>query len=379
MGINKIGLLTYHAAYNYGSVLQAFATQKVIQNLGYDVSIINYRTDEQKKYYKSIVRTSYGVRFLLKELMRLPALKKRYTRNRKFEQFITERMNLTKEVRIPEEVYAIWDNFDVVVSGSDQIWNKHSFELENADWEFMAPYLLKGYNGKKISYGSSLPNMSSDEINKIIPYLFGFDYIACREDSTSLMLSERLHREIDSVLDPTLLLNKKDWLGCFDIPQEQNEGNYILYYTLINGTKAKQQMIKRIEHIAKQVGCDVLVLSPSSVILNHGKNTRIIEDAGPEDFLRLINGSRFVFTDSYHGTAFSVNFCKPFICLGLYGNQVRQLNLLKKLGIEDRIISSIGEIDEDVLNREIDFQAVDLLLSEHRAKSLQYLRYAIEQ
>ena len=123
----NVGLLTYHAAYNYGSVLQAYATQSAVQRIGYPIRIINYRMKEQKRFYGQLYRTCYGWRTLVRDLMLLPVQKKRQVRQERFEQFFHKYLLLTPEANEPEEVKEQWQDFDTLISGSDQIWNKHSF------------------------------------------------------------------------------------------------------------------------------------------------------------------------------------------------------------------------------------------------------------
>lgn len=145
----KVGLITYHSAYNIGSALQAFTTQTAVKRLGYDVEIINYRMREQKEIYK-MYRTHYGIKALVKDILQLPIHGKRRIRSDRYEKFFAEKMQLTPICTDYESVSAIWGKYDLIINGSDQIWNKHSLELENNDWKFMKPYLLSGYLGKKI-------------------------------------------------------------------------------------------------------------------------------------------------------------------------------------------------------------------------------------
>ena len=122
--MNKIGIITYHSAYNYGSVLQAYATQVAVKKLGFDAEIINYRMREQKKIY-ALYRNGFGLKILLKDLMQIPIQGKRIQRIKKFESFINKKLFITKECSTPKEVQTIWEKYSIIISGSDQIWNKH--------------------------------------------------------------------------------------------------------------------------------------------------------------------------------------------------------------------------------------------------------------
>lgn len=134
----KLGIITYHSAYNYGSVFQAYALQQYLVNQfpGCQIKMINYRLEKQKEYYK-IVRFQFGKMALIKDILQLPILNKRITRSQKFENFINEKFLLTSEYTEPEEVYDIYSDFDIIISGSDQIWNKHSCELHTNEWKYI--------------------------------------------------------------------------------------------------------------------------------------------------------------------------------------------------------------------------------------------------
>ena len=118
MGKN-VGIITYHSAYNFGSVLQAYATEKAIESWGYNAQIINYRMQSQYDYY-SILHTKRGVKGFIKDMLHLPQMGQYIQRKRRFEAFISQ-MNLTEEFREPDEALAYTTAFDVFISGSDQI------------------------------------------------------------------------------------------------------------------------------------------------------------------------------------------------------------------------------------------------------------------
>ena len=155
----RIGLITYHSAYNFGSVLQAYATQQWQFFEDVLAPIINYRMEEQKHFYQPLYRMNFGVKTWVKDLLQFPCHRRRLQRTDRFEKFFKQKLLLTEELSRPEEVISQWQQYDVIISGSDQIWNKHSCELEHNDWHYMNPYLLKGFNGRKISYASSVGSL----------------------------------------------------------------------------------------------------------------------------------------------------------------------------------------------------------------------------
>ena len=228
----KVGLITYHSAYNFGSVLQAYATQETIKKIIGNCEIINYRTDEQRRVY-SIFKWGNGFRLIksaIKNFLIIFKYSQRKDREKKYENVFNKLFNLSDTFKEPIDVYNVWDKYDIIVSGSDQIWNKHSNELENVSWEYMKPYLLSSYTGKKVSYASSLTNMSSEEIDVIIDDIRSFDFVSFRENETCDMMNDNYNLDCYSVLDPTFLLTKEEWIEKLNL--KKNDNDYCLFYSL---------------------------------------------------------------------------------------------------------------------------------------------------
>ncbi len=370
--MEKIGIITFHAAYNYGSVLQAYATQEAICGLGYDAEIVNYRLAEQKKVYAKL-RFGYGLPRLLKDLMLLPIYGKRSEKYEKFETFFKERLHLTEEVETPEEVCRLWERYAAVVSGSDQIWNKHSLELETNDWRFMEPYLLCGFNGRKVSYASSTANMTDGELERIKPQLEGFMHIAMREPSSAVKMAELLKREIASVLDPTFLLCKEEWIAKLGV--QKRTGDYIFFYSL-GGPKAFGRVKEKLSALSKKHGCKILVVTPFCRV-SRSACFEPFPECGPTEFLGAIDGAKMVVTDSYHGTILSVNFGKDVYSLcKAGGSEFRKTDVLRMLGLEERIITDPAALIEKTF-ADIDYENVYAKLNQRREQSRQYLSDAL--
>ena len=369
----KVGIITYHAAYNYGSALQAYATLVAMKKLGFSAKIINYRPEEQKKFYQRLLRTNYGVKTFIKDCQMLPYQKERKIRMQRFEKFFRDYFDLTEEVNLPEDIGACFDQFDIVVSGSDQILNKHSCELEHVGWEYMRPYLLSGFKGKKISYASSIANMSDQELGYILHELDQFQAISLRESSSVGRLAALLGKELTYVSDPTFLLNAQEWKDALGISEGGEE--YILYYSL-RSIKVQKERLKELEALAEKENCKIVVITPFSAPFSSKKCFDYHYEFGPKEFLNAIAQSRKIVTDSYHGTILSVNLGKSVysICSEI-GSEFRKTDILKNLGLGDCIIETIANInpcatqptEENVQKRIHDF----------RGKSLNYLRSAL--
>ena len=149
--MKKVGIITFHAAYNYGSMLQAYALQQVILSMGYDCEIINFRSPAQKRQYKPIfvVGSLYGrcVRFIIQAAYVWGILKKQ----RLFEQFLNSELKLSyNEYGTLEDLENAGFNYDYYISGSDQIWNVYCNDFNYA---YFLPFVK---SGKRIAYAPSM-------------------------------------------------------------------------------------------------------------------------------------------------------------------------------------------------------------------------------
>lgn len=370
----KIGVITYHSAYNFGSVLQAYATQESIEKIGYSVEIVNYRMKSQIKYY-SMIHLNNGLKAFLKDLLHLPQIGKYITRKNRFEQFIEE-LNLTKEFNEPEEVDEADGMFDIFVSGSDQIWNKHSNELEESEWKYMYPYLLCFTNKKKVSYASSIVNMKDEELTYIVDKVKKFDKISFREKASCDRFKSLFGIESNEVLDPTLLLNSEEWSSKIGtIPEKMINKKYILYYAL-EGVKKTRKIMPKLQKMAKRKGCVLVGITPLSCF-TYSKGVINAIDAGPKEFLGWIKGAELVITNSYHGTLFSVNLGTNFYTLQEKESTDNRIKgILLKLELEKRIISDVDSILYE--KEEINFQDVWKKLDIYRKESIEFLKKALK-
>ena len=370
----KICLITYHSAYNFGSVLQAYATQKAITDLGHDISIINYRMPSQKNFY-SLFPKKLGKKQLLISALTLPMVSRRKLRQNKYEKLFTEIFNLTEEVNEPNELTKFKDTYDVYISGSDQVWNNKSNEYIGVDWEkYMDPYLLGFTSKKKISFASSPESMSKTDIKLIKDKLLQFSNISCREQWSSNLLSDVLGTNVETVLDPTLLLRKDEWIKfCDNWKNPYSDKKYIFYY-VFKGMRGLNKDLEIICEMAAERGLQVITSVPLSYVIPR-KNLINAIDADARDFIGLINNAEYIITNSYHGTLFSVNFNKNFYSLQseeIEYSRVEQM--AKRLGFKDRVIYSLNDID---LDSNVSFQAINENITFYTEKSLNYLKEAI--
>ena len=327
----KIGILTFHCAHNYGAVLQCYATQEFLRSKGYDVEIINYRPkyllDPYKLFNSKRLLSKNPISIIKGTIRELILFPTRLNRWLNFEKFINHKLILSNKVKNK----LIPSTYDVYIVGSDQIWNplitKGFDEIYFCNFSF-----IKGKK-KYIAYAASMESKILD--NNISQHyyqnLLRFDAISVRETDLLKLLQPLLNVPIVQVLDPTLMISPYVW---YSFPQKLIKGKYVLVYEV----RKNSNTIRIARHIAKQIGAQVKVLV--ACLQFHSKE--INQSASPEDFVNYVRNASCVVTTSFHGTAFSIIFNRPFYTVRLNdGADSRSASLLKSVDLEDRLIDVV--------------------------------------
>lgn len=379
----KIGILTILNVNNYGAELQCCALYRKLHEMGYDAEVVNYlfgiHPEHRLKGEKRTVPIPFiqdvKVRMLpiVQNLFCLFHQKNKRIRNGRFEEFHRKYNRLTGQVY--PSVKSLYDasfDYDVICIGSDQVWNyMKGYSLE----PFFASFDKNAT--KKISYASSigLSAISKEAEDAFKKGLSGFSYISVREQQAADMLGNLLHRNIDVVLDPTLILDHQEWLEVanFDMcPKEK----YILVYIVT--IKPCDYVLTLARHIAKQRNLKIVRICRDAYPERSGNDVQEILTAGPSDFVGLFARAEFVVTNSFHGTVFSVNFSKPFysVIKNRHSTNSRLTSILQKLNLEDRIIPVNSRLPEIT---DIDYTQPAANLKEERLHSLEYIRKALSE
>lgn len=372
---NKIGLITYHAAYNFGSVLQAYGTILTIEKFGFQVETIDYRTPSQTFWYQTDFSHKKGIRSMIDNWGFQFIKSARKERARKFEEFIAKFLNPTSQK------YTCYDQirdakfpYDILVSGSDQVWNIGCGEFKYEPQEAILPYFLDfGNPQKRVAYASSFGNQTLRNIRKYKNRLCSYDSLSTREPIIRDYMETVTERDVELVCDPTWLLDKDEWLSLPGIYRPEVERPYIFVYALYWNFRSLNRWLPAIKQLAKKLEMDVFCISPLNYC--NDKEINMLQDAGPLDFLSYIGNASLVITNTFHGTIFSMNFERPFFsCCVQPGS--RQGQMLALCGLEDRIINSPSELLEDD-DYELDFKNSSNEIRDLRAKSINYLNKAL--
>lgn len=352
--MKKIGITTFQGAYNYGAILQAYALQKTLSDIGNDVKIINYYNENIYDQYRTFRKKHHGLSSAIKIFIYdvyLWSIKSR--RNKNFKKFISDNINLTDKKYEKAEIEKM--AFDVIVTGSDQVWNKNiTSGLDDI-------YTLNIENSaKKISYAASIGDNKILEDNKseYKEKLQKLDLISVRETSTKPILEKVINRKVDVVLDPTLLRTKEEWLKIVgDKPLKA--GKYIFAYSVGKGS---DEFYKKAEDLAKKTGLEIIYFEETRFKRFNTKSKNMYS-AGPSEFLNLLYFSEYVVTSSFHGLAFSTIFNKNVSVI--FSNKSERLKTL---------MDTVGLKTEN----NSDWDSINKKLKEARKKSLKWLEEAVK-
>jgi len=364
----KIALITIHWANSYGGMLQAFASQKILSQYG-GVSLIDYKTTHLEKTM-CLIRYGYTPRDFLRMAKDIARIFPRYRLLKKFKYFVNTYFNLTEPCPDHHSLKNLEKDYDIFVCGSDQIWNPNIVDGFDSAY-FLAFIKTK----KKISFASSSGsyNFSDQETSLLISYLNSFSSISTRENDTSQFLTSILeNKKVSALLDPTLLLNKKEWLEALNINETVEKAPYVFVYTL-----KKDKFVREIvRKVSLSLNLKVVVIDQDPYLGYDADNH--IQDAGPKEYIELLSGASFVITNSFHGTVFSVNFKVPFIAIKPESGLNRIEGFLKNVDLQNRLILNNENLNE-IITTPLDFEKSHKKLTLLRQTTKAYLDNAFTQ
>lgn len=336
----RIGILTFQWAINYGAILQMYALKTYLEGTGNNVYIIDYSPKELRNLYSLNVFTK-GLNWKERVIKIIENLikKKQYSN---FNKFLISNFKISEFIDSSAMLNNIVKDLDIVIVGSDQVWNKDITKT------YLKDYLLYDINCNKISYAASIgsKNIRNDEINLYKKSLDDYIKISVRENFTGEQLHKILpNKKIEIVLDPVFLLSKEEWNDQFKIKIKNiNNKKYILIYML----EYNQGLIKAAEKLHIKTGLPIYSIEiPYFRRFNSTTKIKFLHGVGPDDFVYLISNAEYVLTNSFHGTAFSLIFEKMFISFVHSSGNLRLENLLEICGLqENQIDNSDPDINE---------------------------------
>lgn len=338
-----VGLLTLDSKiYNYGGFLQEMALQDIIKSLGYECEIIDYDVRQEFNTF-SLKRgiENFSFEKIKKKLIKEKSIPLSSSvsdliakRKRVFDEYRADNLVLSRKMS-NSDLHSVNLPYEQLVCGSDQIWNP--------DYNIPAFFLNFGRKDcRKIIYAASIgKDYLSQRQEKIYSKLLEFpDYISVREDSAQKLISNITGKNVELVLDPTLLHQQGYWMKKAD-DSSLNHRNYIFCYFL-NLTDEK---VKSANDFARKNDCEIIAipyLHNEMEECSKKLEGKLLSEVNPADFLNLIRNAEAVITDSFHATVFSIIFKKKFWCfgrnVGTYNMNTRLHTLLGYVEMQDRLI-----------------------------------------
>lgn len=332
--MKKVGIITMHKVINYGSALQAYALQRTIEKLGYDCEIIDYiyPNEYHLSRYPKLPAWKSWILFIIQLLYGFPQKK----RVKLFERFYKDYLKLSPVCYESRE--QLQDNppcYDIYVTGSDQVWNP---KYIGEDTNFMLSFVS---DVPKIAYSASFATDSvPDKYRELYKNCLNeYSAISVREQKGVEIVQALSDKNTEVVLDPTLLLKADEYEDLAERSTIHIDEPYILAYILGYSFNPYPYVERLIKHIQRKTGYKVCLLNVSNVKMLFSHNTIRLQKVGPSEFVYLFKNASFVITTSFHGTAFSIIFNKPFYALVKKGNKDdRLMSLLQLLELKDRAI-----------------------------------------
>lgn len=364
----KILITTMHRGNNIGSALQTYALSEAIKKSGNTPYILDYIPER--------INFSKNVKHCFNTLFRKNSLKAKYNALRSlaillsdqiiYGKFFRRNINLTHSVHSIEEITRSNLQYDIYMTGSDQVWN--SIHNQGIEYVFYLDFVPDGY--PRIAYAASfgkehLDEWESPETKRLLER---YQAISVREASGVTILKS-LGLDGTCVLDPTFLLTKDEWMQ--HIPEIDNKEKYLLIYSV---EPNKEELIKYAGKIAKSLDLKVYIIDWG--FKKYPGTDKLLSFLNPLQVIAYFAHAEYIIASSFHGTAFSVNFNKQFISISPKRFSTRVKSLLGLIGLSGRLMNS-ETFDQVKAMEPIDYTHVNERLSIERQKSYSFLTKAI--
>lgn len=366
--MKKIKVITRHTPSNYGSLLQSIATIKIIEDLGHTCEIIDYRRKDERGIRAILTevdeKKEWNHNFVKKLIYILSRYPEEIWSRWIFDGMRRKYLQLTQICNTHEELKKI--NADIFMTGSDQVWGP----MLNGKYDSAYFLSFVADDKRKVAYAGSFGR------TEFTPYILveykklldRYHYLTVREDSAACLLKKiGVHCE-GQVLDPTLLLDKSQWEEYIE---KNIGGKYVLLYEIHNNPLLDDYA----KHFASYVGLPLIRISPTfHQFIRGGKFVFLPRISS---FLSYIKNATYMLTDSFHGTAFAINFNIQFIeILPNNKTESRNQSILQLTGLQNRIVNNYN--DYSLADTPIDFIKVNEIIAKARKKSLASLKAMLQ-
>ena len=357
MSNKTVAFITVHIGINVGSNLQAIATSEVLKKAGYDPILVNYIPPRvtSKRYWRDAFSSP---KKLVWRIINFPSY---FYQKRLFRNYLAKHIKQTRPIYRDDDFAKLLPAADVYLTGSDQVWN---FKWNEG---FDSHYFFHGIYGKKVAYAASIGMESLAQSEKIFLKQELDNYEKAVREAQAVKLLREIGFDPIQVIDPTLMLNREQWKSF--IEKRIVKKQYLLVYTPYN-IKDKDQIFKTVRLIAKAKGLQVVTFSWD--FWGEKLADKTIFYASPGDFLSLVYYADYVVTNSFHGTAFSINLNKQFWVYAPSMFSSRVSSIIQLLELDNRMID--GDITSEAIDDRIDYEQVNHKLDIERARAMSFLK-----
>lgn len=382
-----IGVCIKYFHENYGGMLQAFATITMLEKRGLKYELIQY----QKHYslwgkLKQIPRLFNTIllndkkKALLKKIgkQKHPEFKKNEAiRLIAFNNFKNEKFKKLSPVFIGFEALCKGaSRYSAVITGSDQLWSPAGLPTNFYNLMFVPA------NIRKISIASSfgVKYIPWYQIGRTRKYLNRIEFISMRENRGSEIVKELTGKNVPTILDPVFFFNAAEWEKLIPTKKEYEE-SYIFAYFLGNTPSYRNAVTE----VARKLNCKIVALRHLDQYIESDENFGDYApyDVDPTRFLNLLRGAKYICTDSFHGSVFSIIHHKQFIIFNRYDETSKHSKnsridtLCQNLSLTNRRFTSNENLFEQ-LTESIDYKKVDEKLNQLREFTEEYLNKALK-
>lgn len=347
----KIGIITIHNPPNYGAMLQAYSLSTHLAETGHQVEIIDYDQPDLHEYFR--FKWSFPPRFT------------NWQRLKRCAAFVRDKqVKSAKTYRSPEQFLPDADNYDALITGSDQVWFTGPVQFYDPLYFLDLPQA----RARKISYAPSAGGTTDfeDFTPKVKAALARFDHISVRDDNTEALIAPLTDKPIARVVDPTFLCDFTQLLN----PSSPQPEPYLLLFG--NIARKWDALIKS---TAKQLGVSRIV----TLQYKNENATHRLGAPSPEDWINHFKHAAGIITSYFHGTAFAINFERPFLAIPTPG-RVKKVNaLLEDVGLQARVVQEADDPATALpkFAQPIDWPAAKELLQQRVNTSKLFLRRAL--
>lgn len=375
--MRKVGVSTVHTGFNYGSALQAYAGKLFLNKMGYDGNVVSLkgtlikgRDIRLKKLIIIAGRVMLHPKKMLKRAQAYNSCTSTEYSEKTMQLFNDFRLNNIKPLCYSWKELkktANSNEFFAYLCGSDQIWNG---DILYVDPQY---YLRYAPERKRIAFAPSFGRNKVADYNekKVRKYINEIPSLSVREASGKKIIKDLTGRDAEHLVDPTLMISKDEWTKELDLNDNMGlDSDYILAYFLNEPSENAKSFIQKLK---KKYNMEVIALPYER---NKADWFTRNYNAGPIEFLKLINNAKVVCTDSFHGTAFSINLHTPYYVFDReYGKAAKQSSRIESLL---NLVDQMERFNPDD-DLSIEFEYSEKILNREREKALNYLEKSFEK